>query len=157
MHERRTTHARPPGSARATGERRREAGQSLVEMALIVPLLVLILAVMVDSARVFDALIVLTNAAREGARFATVEQETPPTEEEIEAMVVEDVLGSGTNITQMNQEELLVVVVLTNPTEARVSVSYEFPLWFGGLLGVPTIRVSRQAVMPMYYPPPTWP
>jgi Flp pilus assembly protein TadG len=141
---------------RAAGDgrsRRGERGQSLVEMALVVPLLILIFAAMIDASRVFDALIVLTNAAREGARLATiVDDPAPLTESQIIDIVKADVMGSGTNISQMNDADLFVVVILTDETEARVRVEYPFPLWFGGLLGVPEIRVSREAVMPMYYP-----
>lgn len=141
-------------AARDGRSRRAERGQSLVEMALAVPILLLILAAVIDASRIFDALIVLTNAAREGARFATLQEDPPPTDEEIEAMVVQDVIGSGTNISQMNDASLVVVAVVTDVTEARVTVSYPFPLWFGGMLGIPQITVTREAVMPMYYPPP---
>jgi Flp pilus assembly protein TadG len=144
-------------AARHGRSRHGERGQSLVEMALAVPILVLILATVIDASRIFDALIVLTNAAREGARFATLQEDPLPTEEGIKTMVVDDVVGSGTNISQMNDEDLVVVVVLTDNNEARVRVSYPFPLWFGGLLGIPQITVTREAVMPMYYPPPPTP
>jgi len=45
--------------------------------------------------------IVLTNAAREGARFASLD--FPLEEPEILQLVVDDVVGSGTNISTMPQ------------------------------------------------------
>ena len=78
---------------------RGERGQSLVETALVVPFLLLLIVLVVDASRAFDAFIVLTNAAREGARYAAIEPE--PTVDMIENFIVEDVLGSGTNITHM--------------------------------------------------------
>ncbi len=47
-------------------------GQSLVEFALILPALVLVIAGVFDLGRAFYASITITNAAREGARFGTL-------------------------------------------------------------------------------------
>ncbi len=132
-----------------------ERGQSLVEVALVVPILVLILAAVIDASRVFDATIVLTQAVREAARLGTIEPGL--TVDEIAEAVTVDVNGSGTNITQMQMiagthETDWDVDVVIGLTEVTVSAWYRFPLWFGGLLGVPEIRVSREAVMPLYYP-----
>ena len=129
-----------------------EKGQSLLEVAFALPILLLLLAIAVDASRVFDASIVLTNAAREGARFATIDY--TPTVAQIQQMVVEDVIGSGTNITHMDDIGTDDVDVVMGSTAVTVTVSYEFDLWFGGLVGVPTLTVSRQSAMPMYYPEP---
>ncbi|MCU0501641.1 MAG: pilus assembly protein [Anaerolineae bacterium] len=50
---------------------RSERGQNLVELALVMPLLILLLAGMADLGRAFFSYIQITNAAREGARAAT--------------------------------------------------------------------------------------
>lgn len=47
-------------------------GQAVVEFALVLPIFVWLLAGMVDFGRVFHELIVVTHAAREGARVAVV-------------------------------------------------------------------------------------
>jgi Flp pilus assembly protein TadG len=137
------------GSRRHRGER----GQNLVEMALVAPILILIVAIVIDASRVFDAFIVLTQAVREGARLGTVQPEL--TQGEIRQTVVDDVLGSGTNITWMEEMTTTNVTVTTVETEVAAEVTveawYDFDLWFGGLLGVPEIRISREAVMPKYY------
>ena len=155
MSQRKTTDRK--GTGRETRQRRRERGQSLVEMAIAVPILILILAVMVDASRIFDALIVLTQAVREGARLGTIQPELNA--DEITDVVVEDVLGSGTNITYMDEmtDDNVEVTIVEGEVVAEVIVKawYDFDLWFGGLLGIPTIRVSRQAVMPSYYQLPT--
>ncbi len=52
---------------RLTGRRRRTRGQSLVEFALILPIMLVFLAAVLDLGRVFYATITLNNAAREGA------------------------------------------------------------------------------------------
>ncbi|ACX52170.1 TadE family protein [Ammonifex degensii KC4] len=51
---------------------REEKGQAAVELALTLPLLLLILFALVEFGRVFFAYLVITNAAREGARLAAV-------------------------------------------------------------------------------------
>ena len=51
--------------------KRRERGQSLVETAVVLPILLLLVVAIVDFGRAFDAYIILTNAAREGARFGS--------------------------------------------------------------------------------------
>jgi Flp pilus assembly protein TadG len=129
-----------------------ERGQSIVEMAFALPILVLLLVVVVDAARAFDAYIVLTNAAREGARFATIEPS--PSVNQIEQMVVVDVTGSGTNVTAMADFSTSDVDVELGASAVTVTVTYDFDLWFGGLVGQPRFALRRQAVMPMFLPEP---
>ena len=52
--------------------RRDEAGQSLVEFAMVVPLLLLIVFAIVDFGRILQGHVSLTNAVREGARAGAV-------------------------------------------------------------------------------------
>ncbi len=48
---------------------RREQGQSITEMAIMLPVLVLLIVGAIDLGRAFFAYVGITNAAREGARF----------------------------------------------------------------------------------------
>jgi Flp pilus assembly protein TadG len=50
---------------------RSERGQSLVEFALVLPMLLVVLFAIVDFGRMFQGYVSLTNATREGARMAT--------------------------------------------------------------------------------------
>ena len=50
--------------------KRSERGSSLVEMALIAPVLLIILFGIADAGRAFSGYITMTNAVREGARYA---------------------------------------------------------------------------------------
>jgi len=52
--------------------RKAQAGQAILEFMLILPLLFVIVAAVWEYGRVFDAQLVAQNAAREGARFASV-------------------------------------------------------------------------------------
>lgn len=53
-------------------ERRAEAGQALVEFALVAPLLILLVIGLVEFGRAWNAFQVITDAAREGARTAVI-------------------------------------------------------------------------------------
>lgn len=53
-------------------------GQSLVEFAMILPLMVLVIAGIVDLGRAFYASITISNAAREGARYGTLNSGSTP-------------------------------------------------------------------------------
>ena len=55
-----------------TVRKRRESGQSLVEFALVLPLLLLILCGKIDFGWIYYNRITLSNAAREGARYAVI-------------------------------------------------------------------------------------
>ena len=135
----------PQGEKSKDGKACRQEGQSLVEAAVIVPILLLLLAAVVDFGRAFDAYIVLTNAAREGVRFATLAY--PLSEPDIQQLVIDDVVGSGTNITSMAQFTTTNVVLQSTATVVTVTVSYNFDLWFGGIVGLNTFHLSKTAVM----------
>jgi Flp pilus assembly protein TadG len=64
---------------------RREGAQATIEFALVVPVLLLLLVGILDMARALNAYITVSNASREGARFAT----THPTE--LESRIAEEV------------------------------------------------------------------
>lgn len=51
---------------------RKNAGQAVVETALILPVILLVLFAIFEFGRIFNAELVLTNASREGARKAVV-------------------------------------------------------------------------------------
>lgn len=54
----------------------RQRGQTLIEFALIFPLIIVLLAAIVDFSIAFDRRITLQHAVREGARFAAIETDS---------------------------------------------------------------------------------
>ncbi len=134
--------------------REKEKGQSIVEMAFLLPILVLLLVVVVDAARAFDAYIVLTNATREGARYGSfVGQDSSVTVAAVQQVVVDDVQGSGTNLTRMEDFSASNVAVdglFITSTAVTVTATYDFDLYFGGIVGLDTFHLQKQAVMPVY-------
>ena len=61
-------------SRRSRGRGRRTGGQSLVEFALVIPIIVLLVAAFVEIGRAVFAYNTIANAARQGARVAAVNQ-----------------------------------------------------------------------------------
>lgn len=51
------------------GRRRRQSGQSVVELALVLPMVLLVLMGMVDFSRMLSVYLILQHSAREGARL----------------------------------------------------------------------------------------
>ena len=137
---------------RASGkQKRRERGQSLVETAVVLPILLLLVAAIVDFGRAFDAYIVLTNAAREGARFGSTNPEL--SEDGVKDLVVANVVGSGTNITQMTGFTAANVTVegqVEGSEEVKVTVTYQFDMWFGRMIGIPQLTLTKVSEMPRW-------
>lgn len=131
------------------GKALRERGQSLVEMALAFPILLLLLAAIIDAGRAIDAYISITNAVREGARYGA---KYPTRVETIKVRVVNEANGTGTNITRVDLTTDNVSVSYPNGSmrggnPIRVTVEYDFPLFFGGIIGMPTLHLSQSADM----------
>jgi Flp pilus assembly protein TadG len=116
-------------------------------MTIALPILLLLLIAVIDFARAFDAYIVLTNAVREGARTAT--RNLGLDEEFIQELVRDDVVGSGTNITNMVDFEADDVTVEVGSSAITVTVNYDFELWFGGIVGFDRVQLVKQSAMPI--------
>src|SRR6187402_3220277 len=79
--------------------RRRRRGQALVEFALVFPIAVLVLLAVFDVGRAVFAYNGLTNAAREGARLAAVNQDATMIRQRVQEMT----FGTGiTNVADPN-------------------------------------------------------
>ena len=63
--------------------RKNEKGQSLVEFALILPLLLLLIMAIVQFGVVFNGYITVSNAAREGARVGIIEKNNAKVESKV--------------------------------------------------------------------------
>jgi Flp pilus assembly protein TadG len=115
-----------------------DGGQSMVEMAVMLPVLVIALLGIVDLARVFNTYIVITNAAREGAFYAS---RSPLDTPQIQAAAIREAQGSGValvagNITVVNGPipGAPVTVTVTYPFSAASTLISSF--WGGGNLSL---------------------
>ena len=68
-----------------TDRRRTERGQAIVELALTLPLLLLVVLGIFDFGLMFQRFEIVTNAAREGARVAVLPDYTDPHQAEVHA------------------------------------------------------------------------
>ena len=80
--------------------RRDERGANLIEMALVTGLLLLMTAGAMDLGRAFHSYIVITNAAREGARYGS---RFPWDGAEIQAAVQREAAASGVTVTGISR------------------------------------------------------
>ena len=142
---------------RATAGRRRrsgEAGAEIIELALVFPLLLLVVLGVVDYGLLFQRFEALTNAAREGARVASLPGYA---QVDIEDRVTSYLAAGAVPTTASNPA--ITVTPTTIPNGAgtwpatTVSVSYNhnylfidsFIGWFGGALSSSTL--TAQATM----------
>lgn len=131
-------------------------GQSFVEFAIIMPLLLVLLFGAIDLGRAFHAAIALTNSAREGARYATIYPDA--TEAEITAAVQAEAQNSGIDLSASSVTRTCTYggsEVTTLPAgEAcesgvplQVIVTYDFRMVLGGIFSMENIVLDRSADM----------
>ena len=130
---------------RALNTKRGRCGQAVVELALILPVLLVVLLGVMEFGIVFMRQNALTNAAREGARKAVL---PTVTDGEVTALVTGILTGAGL-------EEDKIEVSVTNEGETgspgadvTVSLTYGHQILTGSILGIgTTINLSSNCVM----------
>ena len=122
---------------------RREGGQSYLELALVLPFLVLLLLGTLDVGRAFNAQIVVMNAAREGARYGIAHSSDTAG---IKAMTLQATTGTGVAVSSAN-----VTVTYPNGQAAgkpiRVQVTHNFQFLVGMIFGANSLSVAGIAEM----------
>lgn len=104
------------------------SGQALVELGLLFVLIVFLVVAVVDFARLFHAQITITNAAREGARYAILELNL---QDGLEPINLIDPNNETVLIRQKVVEEAATSDILIDPT--RVAVSCPGDVCMGGV------------------------
>ena len=126
--------------------RRDERGQALIELALSLVLLLLLVAGVVDFGRLFNNYIIITNASREGARYAS---HFPLVDDEpgIKAATQQEAAGSGVMLE--DGDITIDGDVRTAGKPIRVSVAYDFPTLLAGMFGFGdlTLRSSTEMII----------
>ncbi len=107
-----------------------ESGQTLVEFSMVLPIMLVLIFALVDFGRAFHTWLVVTNAAREGARTAAVQQ---------------DMFAVQTRITESaaSLDTSRLTITASNIQGARgetveidLAYDFEFVTPLGGLLSV---------------------
>ncbi|NOZ27462.1 MAG: hypothetical protein GXP39_05335 [Chloroflexi bacterium] len=120
---------------------RRQRGQNLVELALLLPLLVAITALVLDAGRGLQAYMVLINASREAVRYAS---SNPTDTAGITDIALAEIQRGGLSTANASVS----VSGSTPGSPVQVTVTYQMPLVFN-VLGTSqlTIQASSEAVV----------
>ncbi|GLZ35830.1 hypothetical protein Lesp02_80170 [Lentzea sp. NBRC 105346] len=128
-------------------KRSTDRGAAAVELALLMPLLLLLIFGIIDFGRALNAQITITQAAREGARLASLKQPN----------VVSKTQSAATGLSDVNVSVTACPGTPTPSSDATVQTTYTFEfvtpvggiasLFGGGGLGDP-ITLTAKGVMP---------
>ena len=121
-----------------------ERGANLVEMVLVTLLLLLLVMGVADFGRAFNNYIIITNAAREGARYASRYPHLP---DQIRAATIREAADSGVTLVDGNISIVGLYAAPGTPIEVRVE--YQFPTIMGSMIGIGdlTLRSRTQMVV----------
>ncbi len=87
--------------SRRDDSRRSQRGVALVEFAIVLPFLIVLLFSVWELGRIFDAWLVVTNGAREGARYAVA-----TSDDAVVRTKVEDYIVSGYGLTRITSGDI---------------------------------------------------
>ncbi|MEH7112643.1 TadE family protein [Neobacillus niacini] len=113
-----------------------ESGQSLVEFALILPLLILLLFGIVDFGRTFHAYLTIDHAGREAARAASIGKD----DTQVKSTAVTDAVGIG-----LTTDRVVISPTGTRVSGDDVSITITYPITFltpviGSIVGPITLK-----------------
>ncbi len=122
--------------AKTRTDRGNESGQALVEFALVIPIFLLLLLGVVEFARAWNIYEVITDAGREGARTAVVDN---PAFTEADVVSVIQAAGNRAGITIETSDVQIVGFRSGRGNSTSVRIEYDHELrWVGALLGLLT-------------------
>ena len=133
------------GLHRSTDQR----GANLIEMALVLFLLILLLIGVADFGRAFHHYIVITNAAREGARYAS---HFPNDFSGIRAATRQEAANSGVvlNDVDISIDFPGVGGGSASGDPVRVSVTFDLATIIGDIIGTDHLILNNSAVMVIF-------
>jgi len=137
------THRRP-------GRPCNERGANLVELALLLPFLFMLLMGVADLGRAFYTYVSLTNAAREGARFAS---RFPFEDNEDDIAEIIRRVQDEPNIAGVAWDAVVVEIEglgSASGDPVTVTATLDLDTFIGTIFGLPSITVSTQATMIIY-------
>ena len=121
--------------------KKNQRGQALVEFALVVPMLVLVVIAIVEFSRIWETLNLLTSAAREGARVASL---TNPVSTSQATTAAQNVLTAG----GISTPPTITVSGPNASNEVTVTVQVMFvPATGLSIPGISYRQLQRQATM----------
>lgn len=131
-----------PASATQPARNDTQEGQSLVELALLLPILLLIMAGVLDLGRAFHAYVTVANAAREGARYGAFH---PTDSFGIRNQVEQEALDSGIDLG--NSTVMIEADSISPGIPIKVTVIYSFQSVSGLIIGHQDLQLAVSASM----------
>lgn len=122
---------------------RRDAGQGLAEFALILPIALILILAVFDVGRAVFIYNGLTNAAREGARLAIVNQDPALIEQRVQAM------APGTGVSNLADSSDPVVTFRRQTPNADPKLNAACSPVVSDCVAVVTVRTSWNAITPI--------
>lgn len=123
---------------------RRTHGVAAVEFALVLPFLMLLLAGIMDFGRAYSLRVTLTNAAREGARYAAG---NPTDTSGIASRVNDEVAGSNIKSISSNKVTVSTPDGTDSGDPVYVTISYTWKPFMGTVLGIGDQTLRARASM----------
>ena len=125
--------------------RRNERGQSLIEMTILVPLLLFMVIGVIDMGRAYNNFIIITNAAREGARFGS---RFPHYNTGIKVAAITEASGSGVDLSMGDIS--IAGLYGAAGTPLRVTVIHDFPTILGQIIGLQNLELRSSTEMVIF-------
>jgi Flp pilus assembly protein TadG len=120
--------------------RQTESGQALVEFTMILPIFLLLLFALVDFGRGFHAWLLVTNAAREGARVGATQQDAAAIQERIWDSLCSNYPSScsidETKLSWTNQGTANVQGPRGEAVVIELSYDFDYATPIGGILNI---------------------
>lgn len=117
-------------------DKRQDRGAALIEMAIILPLLILLIMGLAEFARGYNARITLTHATREGVRVLAITGDSPTA-----------IAATQAAVTPLDPNEVSIsttACVEGDPTSLTASYPFSYTILF---FGSGTITIETTAVM----------
>jgi Flp pilus assembly protein TadG len=142
--------------AMSAGRRETDRGGAAVEFALVLPFLLLIIFGLIDFGRMLNTKIALTEAAREGARAATIQNTSAAATNRVQTVVgtipvtvtVTDQGGVAANPCLNAEPSSDAIVTVTNKFQLITPFAAIAGMFPGGNSGTGTVIISSTGVMP---------
>lgn len=122
----------------------RHGGQSLVEFALCLPVLAIILLGLLDLGRAYNAYVIISNAAREGAYYGCMH---PDDSTGIVQRAVSEAVNSGLTI---HPGHVTIETTGASGSPITVQVRHGFQLFWMSFVGQRTLWLQSRAQMVIY-------
>ncbi len=129
--------------------RTRRCGQSLVEFALVTPLFFLLIFGIIEGGRLVWTHHTMTNATREGARYATVrgsgstQTDAPASSASIRAHML--AVSTGLAASDLNVNMVLLDGDMGDKSRFRIESSYEYEFIITSMFGLDSITLHSSS------------